>query len=73
LTDCLMIAYPRHIPRTINVKAKVARKYSQTHFETIGPELRGSKFQKDALKSVATNVPGRKTRVMAVMTRISDA
>jgi hypothetical protein len=73
LTDCLMIVYPRHTPSTININASVMKKYSQTHPDTMGPVVRGSKFQNDALKSVATNVPGRKTRVIAVMTRISAA
>jgi hypothetical protein len=53
------------------VKANVVKKYSHTHFDTNGLEFRASKFQNDALKNVATNVPGKKTRVMAVMTRMS--
>jgi hypothetical protein len=73
LTDCMIIVYPRHTPRTINVNARVMTKYNHTHLETMGPVACGSKFQKEVLKSVATNVPGKKTRVMAVMARISAA
>jgi hypothetical protein len=73
LTKCLINVYPRQTPRTIIVNAKVTKKYNQTHPDTRGPVLRGSKFQNDALKRVATNVPGKNTRVMVVMTRMSAA
>jgi len=69
--DFFSTVNPRQTARIISVSANVTEKYNHTQFDTSGLVLRGSKFQNDALKSVATNVPGGKTSVMAVMTRMS--
>ena len=60
-----------HTTSTNRVNPIVTTKYRYTQYVTFVPSLSGEKSQNVVLKKVATNVPGRKMRVIAVMSRIS--
>jgi hypothetical protein len=69
--SCLSAPKFLQTPSTRSVRPMVTSQYSHTQLDTLEPWFPGAKSQNDVLKNVATNVPGRKIRVMAVISRIS--